>query len=344
MNDLETLLRGAIAGAVLAMAIGFQRAPRPAARWVGALFCISVAAFALNSAGPRECLVSAARIPVWFMAIGGTAYLWMFAVVLFEDWPLDWRLLIPAVVMTAVGVAGAVIPPPTVGGVWVVHNLLEVMLVAHVALVVWRSWRGDLVEARRTLRGPFMLVVVGYSVILSGFEIVEVFAVLPAWLGLLQAGSLLAMAGFGAATFLQPRDDLFQPPARQPAADSVIPPQDRPALDRLTALMDGDEVWRREGLTVGQLAADVGLPEHRLRRLINGGLGFRNFADFLNARRIEAAKAALAAPANARLPVSSLAFDLGYASLGPFNRAFKDATGKTPTEWRAEALASSPTS
>lgn len=342
MNDLEILLRGAIAGAVLAIAIGFLRTPRRAARWAGALFCISVAAFALNSGGARECLVTGVRIPIWFLAIGGTAYLWMFVVVLFEDWAFDWRLFIPAAVMSLVGIAGAVVPGPAVGGVWVVHNLLEVVLVLHVGLVVWRSRRGDLVEARRSLRGPFMLVVVGYSMILSGFEIVETFAVLPGWAGLVQAGSLLAMTGFGAATFLQARDDLFPTAQRATAAGPAIAAQDRPALDRLSALMDGDEVWRREGLTVGQLAGEVGVPEHRLRRLINGGLGFRNFADFLNARRVEAAKAALGDPAKARLPVSSVAFDLGYASLGPFNRAFKEATGKTPTEWRAEALAASP--
>jgi AraC-like DNA-binding protein len=50
----------------------------------------------------------------------------------------------------------------------------------------------------------------------------------------------------------------------------------------------------------------------------------------------------LADPANARTPVSAIAFDLGYASLGPFNRAFKDATGLTPTAWRGRALDASP--
>jgi AraC-like DNA-binding protein len=32
--------------------------------------------------------------------------------------------------------------------------------------------------------------------------------------------------------------------------------------------------------------------------------------------------------------VSTIAFDLGFASLGPFTRAFKEATGLTPSEWR----------
>ena len=40
---------------------------------------------------------------------------------------------------------------------------------------------------------------------------------------------------------------------------------------------------------IGTLAALVGAPEHRLRKLINGTLGHRNFADYVNSRRIEAA-------------------------------------------------------
>jgi AraC-like DNA-binding protein len=98
--------------------------------------------------------------------------------------------------------------------------------------------------------------------------------------------------------------------------------------------MGAGEAWRREGLTIGALAEAVGVPEHRLRRLINDHLGFRNFAAFVNVRRIEAAKALLADPAKARMTVAAIAYDLGFGSLGPFNRAFKEATGVTPTEYR----------
>ena len=73
-------------------------------------------------------------------------------------------------------------------------------------------------------------------------------------------------------------------------------------------------------------AALVGAPEHRLRKLINGTLGHRNFADYVNGRRIEAAKVALADPEQALKSVSTIAYELGFASLGPFNRAFRAAT------------------
>jgi AraC-like DNA-binding protein len=96
--------------------------------------------------------------------------------------------------------------------------------------------------------------------------------------------------------------------------------------------------WLEEGLTIGKLARDLGMSVHRLRGLINQRLGHRNFVDFLNSYRIEAAKQRLAEPDMAAKTVAAIAFGLGYASLGPFNRAFRAATGRAPTEWRRDAL------
>ncbi len=81
----------------------------------------------------------------------------------------------------------------------------------------------------------------------------------------------------------------------------------------------------------------LGLPEYRLRQLINRKLGFRNFSDFLNARRIAVAKEELRDRNKRSVRISSIAFDLGYTSLGPFNRAFKEATGMSPRAWRDQA-------
>lgn len=343
MESLEVLLRGLAVGAVLATGIGLLRSDRIGhARWVGAVFCLSVAAFAVHSGGAETRSINLLAGPVWLLSISSTAWFWLFAVTLFEDRPVSWELVTPVGVLLAVGLVGGVLPPPASNGVWIVHNLLEVVLVLHVIRIVWRSWGGDLVEARRSLRGPFMVVVAVYCMVLSGFEIASDLGFYPAWGPLAQALSLAVFNLAGAATFLQGRPDLFETRARDPATGDAVAPQDRPTLARLQTIMSETEPWRREGLTIGALAADVGVPEHRLRRLINGGLGFRNFADFLNARRVEAAKAALAAPDNARASISALAFDLGYASLGPFNRAFKAATGQTPSAWRLQALAGSP--
>jgi AraC-like DNA-binding protein len=99
-----------------------------------------------------------------------------------------------------------------------------------------------------------------------------------------------------------------------------------------------ERAYRHEGLTIGALALRLGIPEYKLRRVINQGLGYRNFTAFLNRYRIDEAKAALADPAQAAVPVLTIAMDAGFQSLPPFNRAFKSDTGLTPSDYRRRKL------
>jgi AraC-like DNA-binding protein len=112
-------------------------------------------------------------------------------------------------------------------------------------------------------------------------------------------------------------------------------------LRRLDRLMTVERIYRQEGLTIAMLAARLDLPEHRLRQVINEGLGHRNFNVFLNRYRIDEAKAALSDLSQRDVPVLTIAMDAGFQSIGPFNRAFKADTGLTPTEFRRDALAES---
>jgi AraC-like DNA-binding protein len=75
-----------------------------------------------------------------------------------------------------------------------------------------------------------------------------------------------------------------------------------------------------------------------VRRLIAKGLGYRNFAAFVNEHRIAEAKRILADPARAREQIASVAYGLGYASLPPFNKAFRQQTGVSPSEYREQEL------
>jgi AraC-like DNA-binding protein len=114
---------------------------------------------------------------------------------------------------------------------------------------------------------------------------------------------------------------------------------DPAVLRRLERLMSEERVYRREGLTIGALAAILNLPEYRLRQVINEGLGYRNFNAFLNRYRLDEAKAALADLSQKDVSVLTIAMDAGFQSIGPFNRAFKADAGVTPTEFRRLALA-----
>ena len=102
--------------------------------------------------------------------------------------------------------------------------------------------------------------------------------------------------------------------------------------------MEKELAYREEGLGIAALAARIGLPEYRLRRLINQRLGHRNFNSFVNGYRLAETIAALSDPSQAQVPILTIALDAGFQSIGPFNRAFKAQTGMTPTDFRRERL------
>ncbi|MFO1337636.1 MAG: helix-turn-helix domain-containing protein [Burkholderiaceae bacterium] len=114
---------------------------------------------------------------------------------------------------------------------------------------------------------------------------------------------------------------------------------DQALADALGRLMAEQRVYREEGLTVATLAQRLAVPEYRLRRVTNQRMGHRHFNAYLNGHRPAEARAALADPARRAVPVLTIALDAGFQSIGPFNRAFKAATGLTPTEFRQQALA-----
>jgi AraC-like DNA-binding protein len=93
-------------------------------------------------------------------------------------------------------------------------------------------------------------------------------------------------------------------------------------------------VYLTHGLSIGALAQQLAIPEYRLRALINQRLGYRNFNALLHEHRLRDACAQLADPAKAHLPILTIALDVGYQSLAPFNQAFRDALECTPSEYR----------
>jgi AraC-like DNA-binding protein len=97
-------------------------------------------------------------------------------------------------------------------------------------------------------------------------------------------------------------------------------------------------VYLNSGLTIGELANRMNIPEHRLRRLINKGLGYRNFAAFINDHRIEEAKRRLDRRKRrmSRSPASpSISATPRWR---PFNRAFRERIGMSPSQFREKTL------
>lgn len=207
-------------------------------------------------------------------------------------------------------------------------------------------WRADLVEPRRRLRGFIVATGVVYTLAMLAARLLAPDGRLSPVLALADALAMLAIVAVSAWQLLRlGADELFPLPAPAPLRADIPPPEPDAAEERLAAAlrraMEAERAYRDEGLSVTSLAARLGVPEYRLRRLINGRLGHRNFNAYVNGHRLAEASEALADPARRERPVLSIALDAGFQSIGPFNRAFKAATGLTPTEFRRTKLAES---
>jgi AraC-like DNA-binding protein len=334
----ELGVRTFAAGVLVAWAAGLALSDAPRrARMVGALFCLSAVGYAFNEHGATRALIGPLAGPLWLMSVAAVAWFWLFVRTLFEDRPADGRAFAVPAALTATGLLGWFGPDVAKPGVWIMHHVAELAISGHAAWLAARSWRADLVDARRRLRAGVLGAMTLFAGLLAAAQITVIVRPETEPPRLLIALVFASLALAGATAFLRARGDLLatdrhlaQPP---PVSDT-----EDPVIARLRVQMEEEALWRREGLTIAELARAVGVAEHRLRQVINHRLGYRNFNRYINDHRITAAKAILEDAAQGDRTVAAIAFDLGYGSLGPFNRAFREATGASPTEWRRERL------
>lgn len=347
LASLDFLVRGMAVGAMLVVGFSAWRSAIGRDARIAGLFAgVSVAAW-IATESERVCALFGNNPLFLLPAYPVSGAFWLLMAVVFADMRVTALTLAPSAVLLVSGLVMTLSPPAIREPLWALRNLASGALSAYGVYMVARSWRGDLVESRRRLRGPLL----GTGALFGIFEVGIGFGhrLIPSgdWL-LFDVGQpyggffISGLAILIAVIFNQVRPELFG--ASRPVertAQGRSHGKDDLLLAKLNNFMGGGG-WREEGLTIGELARRLGEPEHRVRRLINQYLGHRNFAEFVNGYRIAAAKARLADPAEARTTVAAIAFDLGYGSLGPFNRAFRAATGVTPSAWRRQAPASSP--
>ncbi len=342
---VELLARGIAIGAFLGLALALTRGALGPARVSGVLFCLAAAAHTLTQWPGSESIFAFAIAPVWMLSVMGAGFFWAFARDLFEDTPLDWRRFAPALALLVVGIAAMTAPAWMTSGIWLLHNLIGAGLVLHVLALIWAGWRGDLVEQRRRIRIAVLLAGAAYELVVTLVQTGELFVGSAEALSPLAAGALMLMGLTSVWAFGRVDPQLFAAPAASSAPAPESPPiagADAVVAAELERLMRVERLYREEGLTIASLALRLRVPEHRLRQLINQKLGHRNFSAFLNQWRLGDVKTALGDTTQREVPISTIALDAGFASLGPFNRAFKADTGLTPSDFRARALATTP--
>ncbi|MBE7437163.1 MAG: helix-turn-helix transcriptional regulator [Spirochaetales bacterium] len=203
--------------------------------------------------------------------------------------------------------------------------LLAVVWIGLALQAALRGFQDDLLTESRRLR--LRLVLLG-ALSLFFFVFLKLTFLSPSLLALadtIAAGAAFLLTNLAALLLLRPAPFLLAERSRAAAPED---PLLRTALERL---LEQEKIYRKEGLTIQALARTLECREYRLRQLINGALGFRNFNDFLNRYRIQEACERLQTE---ETPVVRIAMDLGYRSLSSFNQAFKAHCSLTPTEYR----------
>ncbi len=295
------------------------------------------------------------QMPLIAVSVANVVLFWIFVSALFDDafvprpvHALAWAavaLLSLSNCLLAVTQGAWALREITVG----LQRAVPLLFAVLAAQAAARHWRADLVEERRRLRLFIVVTGVTYTVAMLAARLASPSGRLPPLLALVDVAAMLAMVAVIAGHLLRlGPSELF--PLAEPAAAAVepepaAPPGPDPDEERLAQVLERtmvqERAYRDEGLSVSTLATRLAVPEYRLRRLINQRLGHRNFNAFVNGYRLAEASTALADPKRRELPVLSIALEAGFQSIGPFNRAFKAATGLTPTEFRREKLADS---
>jgi len=268
-------------------------------------------------------------------ACGSVSVTWFVLTIFLDDRRFSWAWLVSGAVISASIPLTPYLP-------WVVPYL-RIFAVFHflglLGMVLY-SGLGDLQDARRRMRpamSSFLLIYcVGLAITSSPMQdtrsVAEALGQSVALMFFLTCFALWALK----ANLSNWPGETMPKLASEPSAAQRSTEQTALVTRILKAMEAG--VWQTEGLSVGALAQKVGAPEHQVRKAINQGLGHRNFASFINRARIDAAKERLGTGGAAETTILEIAYDVGFASLGPFNRAFREATGLSPTDFRKQSL------
>lgn len=341
LSTLDIALRGATVALLVVLAVSlFRGFGTVLAGRLAAAFALGSAAHAVSYSIGATSQVTIAHAPLIALSTGNVVVFWLFTRALFDETfrLRAWHGLLWAAVAAFSFVNCLWIAPATSGGLrWsiIAINLIALGFIAMAVTQTISSWSSDLVEKRRGVR----VFIVGAAALYGGLN-----AILQiAWSGggseiagtANSAALAIVVAAISVAMMRVDGAELF--PAAPVAATEPVAADagaDQKLIDALMRLMADERIYRHDNISIGTLATKLKIPEYRLRRLINQRLGYRNFNVFLNAHRIAEAKAALADPSQAEVPVITIAMDAGFQSLGPFNRAFKATTGVTPSEYR----------
>ena len=217
----------------------------------------------------------------------------------------------------------------------VVVQLTKLGFAIGAMFIIWSGRKNDVVETRLKLRRVF---VASIGVIVAAVVATEL---VTGW-NVPERIELIGMTAIFIATLMINLAFLRLNPSfvlRDSKARAPVLPEDASLVDALNRLMSEELAYTNHDLRIADLAASLRVPEYQLRRTINSSLGYQNFNQFINQYRVEeAARRLVNEP---RVPVLTIALDVGFRSISSFNTAFRTHYRKTPTDYRKSRLADS---
>ena len=114
---------------------------------------------------------------------------------------------------------------------------------------------------------------------------------------------------------------------------SLTSEQAEAGVAQLLEAMAAQKFYLQGDLKLSEVAEALRLSPNNLSQLLNEQLG-KNFYDFVNGYRVEAAKELLTDPAQDNLTLLAIAYEAGFNSKSTFNSVFKKHCQVTPSEFK----------
>ncbi|MAG77139.1 MAG: AraC family transcriptional regulator [Colwelliaceae bacterium] len=122
-------------------------------------------------------------------------------------------------------------------------------------------------------------------------------------------------------------EDLNAPNTSNAADETLLSKQ-------VETLINDEALFLQPNLKISDIAQKLGVPEYRISNALRHHLAAKNFNQYINELRIRHAQTLLADTDKQKWTVLVVGLESGFASVGPFTRAFKSITGYTPNQYR----------
>ena len=117
-------------------------------------------------------------------------------------------------------------------------------------------------------------------------------------------------------------------------ATQHVTESDRQLAQQAEHLIVDDALYLQPNLKIADVARKLDVSEYKVSKALRHHLNAKNFNQYVNEFRIKHAQRLLAESDSQKWPVLVVGLESGFASVGPFTRAFKSYAGCTPNQFR----------